>query len=73
VALLLFGRKLDPGRREPDLVLMLALALLMNAVVFGGLSAPADRYQGKIAWLVPMLAAMLWLGRRPARVGRIPS
>jgi hypothetical protein len=70
LALLLVGRRLDSGRRELDLMLVLVLGLLANAVVFGGLSAPADRYQSRLAWLIPMLAAMLWLARRPTTAGR---
>jgi hypothetical protein len=66
IALLLLGRRLDAARREPDMLVVLVVGLIINAAVFGGLSVPADRYQGKIAWMVPMLAAMLWLARRPA-------
>jgi hypothetical protein len=68
---LLFRRRLDAARREPDMLLVLLMGLLINAVVFGGLSAPADRYQGRLAWLVPMLAAIMWLARRPASAGKV--
>jgi len=57
-------RRLDAGRREADMLLVLLAGLAVNAIIFGGLSAPADRYQGRIIWLVPMLASLFWLARR---------
>ncbi|NNE59816.1 MAG: hypothetical protein HKN35_02870 [Woeseia sp.] len=39
-----------------DMLAVLALGYLGNAAVFGGLSAPIDRYQGRTAWLIPVLA-----------------
>lgn len=56
--------RLDKGRREADVLLMLLAGLAINAVIFGGLSVPTDRYQGRIIWLAPMLAALFWLARR---------
>ena len=53
-----------PGARVP--VGLLVLGLLANAAVCGGLSAPADRYQGRVIWLTVLLAATLALERRPA-------
>ena len=38
--------------------LLLGLALAVNAAVFGGLSAPVDRYQGRLVWLIPALLAL---------------
>lgn len=40
-------------------------ALLINAAIFGGLSAPVDRYQSRLAWLVPVLLAMSFLPGPP--------
>jgi hypothetical protein len=75
--------KLDQGRRETDILLVLLAGLAINAVIFGGLSAPVDRYQGRIIWLVPMLAGLFWLARtssaclctlgRPAHDVRLPD
>ena len=45
--------------------LLLALGLLTNAAVCGGLSAPADRYQGRIIWVLVLLGLALAL-RRPS-------
>lgn len=54
------------SRPEQDMALMVAVGLVANAAIFGGLSAPADRYQARILWLVPALAALFWLSRRSA-------
>jgi hypothetical protein len=47
-------------------VVLLALAgLALNAVVCGALSGPHDRYQARVVWLLPLLAAAVALrGRR---------
>ena len=34
------------------------LALLLNAAIFGGLSAPVDRYQSRIVWLLPAILVL---------------
>ncbi len=54
------------SRPEQDMALMVAVGLVANAAIFGGLSAPADRYQARVIWLVPALAAVFWLSRRSA-------
>jgi hypothetical protein len=47
--------------------------ILGNAAICGALSGPADRYQSRVLWLLPligMLALAQWLGkqkRMPAR------
>lgn len=61
---LVVARKLEPARHEPDLLLVLLAGLAINAVIFGGLSVPVDRYQSRLAWMVPMLAALFWMFRR---------
>ena len=65
--------RLASGRLAPALrpaLWVLAAGLLINALVYGGLSYPVDRYGGRIAWLIPALLALdLALGgraRRPA-------
>ena len=37
-------------------VVIVGAGLLLNALIFGGLSAPDDRYQARMAWLLPLLA-----------------
>ncbi|MGQ5702078.1 hypothetical protein ACUJ46_08525 [Sandaracinobacteroides sp. A072] len=64
LAILWLRGRLDPARREADQLILLLSALLINAVIFGGLSAPVDRYQGRIAWLLPALLLAFWLSRR---------
>ena len=53
--------------RDRDMVLVLLVGLLANAAVFGGLSAPVDRYQSRLAWIVPFVAMLLWMERRARR------
>ena len=52
------------------------VGLLTNAAVCGILSAVTDRYQGRVAWILPVLASIIWLRVRaedtPARVAKIP-
>lgn len=58
------GLKVGPRERE---MLFVALAgLAINAAIFGGLSAPADRYQTRVIWILPLLSAVYWLARREA-------
>ena len=38
-----------------------AVGLLANAAVCGVLSAVTDRYQGRVAWILPALALIIWL------------
>lgn len=54
-------------RPEAEIVGVLVLGLLLNALIFGGLSAPVDRYQSRIAWLLPALAA-IFMARRAGSV-----
>jgi hypothetical protein len=62
-ALWLSGRT---GRDERLAVAVCLAGILGNALIFGGLSAPVDRYQSRIVWILPALAALFWLtGPRP--------
>jgi hypothetical protein len=60
-----------PGR-EREMLAILAIGLLVNAGIFGGLSAPVDRYQSRVIWLLAVFAALLWLARRDAARGSGP-
>lgn len=51
-------------RVDVEIVAMLILGLLLNALIFGGLSAPADRYQTRVVWVVPALVAITLARRR---------
>jgi hypothetical protein len=57
---------LRAGDRERALLFVAVAGLAANAAIFGGLSAPVDRYQARVIWIVPMLAAAFWLARRGA-------
>jgi hypothetical protein len=39
-------------------ILLVLLALPLNALITGGLSGPHDRYQSRVMWLPPLLAAL---------------
>jgi hypothetical protein len=57
VLLFLYKRRLT--RTEVAAVLVALLGLLANAAVCGILSAVTERYQGRVAWIVPALALIL--------------
>lgn len=40
---------------------LLAIAMLINGFLGGAISEPQGRYQARIVWLVPLLAAIAWL------------
>lgn len=44
--------------RWVDMLLVLGTGLVCNAMIFGGLSAPIDRYQGRMVWLIPVLLVL---------------
>lgn len=39
-------------------ILLMLAALVLNALITGGLSGPHDRYQSRVMWLPPLLAAL---------------
>ncbi len=45
-------------RGQAELLGVTVLGLALNAAIFGGLSAPVDRYESRIAWLLPALAVI---------------
>ena len=54
-------------------ILALTLAgLVLNALIFGGLSAPVDRYQARVIWVLPFLSALFLAAAefRPAAAAR---
>ena len=76
LAFLVLLSRMVTGRTQAFLteaIVMVFLALVVNAAIYGGLSAPVDRYQSRIAWLVPALLALdLAIRRRPLRDGNAP-
>ena len=51
------------GSREAWTVVgVVAAGLVANAAIFGGLSAPVDRYQSRVAWLLPFALWLAWAG-----------
>ncbi|WP_111560051.1 hypothetical protein [Paracoccus sediminilitoris] len=67
VLLLLAGRL---TRTEREVLAVLVLGHLLNALIFGGLSAPVDRYQSRIAWLFPAFAVIV-LARMRSRTADV--
>src|SRR6185312_16452967 len=68
-----------PRTGEPDLRPFIALILfgvVANALICGGLSGAYDRYQLRVAWLIPFAAAALalaWAVRRHAEGATVRS
>ncbi|HEX6011939.1 MAG TPA: hypothetical protein VFY87_09110, partial [Geminicoccaceae bacterium] len=74
--LALAGLLAGPGARAGAPVAAFVLAaLLLNAVVCGALSGPHHRYQARVVWLLPLLAAGLLLRPREAVTAapRVPA
>ena len=71
VAVILMARRVllgDAGR----LLALIAWGLVVNAALMGTLSGVADRYQARLAWLVPLFAFALALSGRLATGRRAP-
>jgi hypothetical protein len=57
----------DQNLRDPRWLLFCAViffGVLGNAIVCGALSAPRDRYQARVIWLVPLVALLQHERRR---------
>lgn len=54
----------ETGRLRRLLILGVA-GLLLNAAVCGILASPYDRFQARVAWLVPLLGMIVLAARRP--------
>jgi hypothetical protein len=61
------------SRRDRPLIAYVFLALAGNAVLLGGLSGPAERYQARIVWLIPALGFALVARRWQARHAASPA
>lgn len=68
VLLFLFRRRLT--RMEVAAVAVALLGLLANAAVCGTLSAVTERYQGRVAWILPALVLILLMRIRTDRAIR---
>lgn len=65
VLLVCFARdRLNAVPQERDIVFVSLAGLAANAAIFGGLSAPVDRYQARVIWILPLLALLAVLRRR---------
>jgi len=73
-SLVLVGFVVLGGRRKQPRAFFIAVFVIVfvfgNAVTLGVLSGPNDRYQSRVIWLVPLLAASIVLERLPYRAQR---
>jgi hypothetical protein len=72
-SLLVIGRLFLTGRLSRDAAAVTAIVLagiVANAAVCGAVSEPAHRYGARVMFLLPMLAAMLWMTRLPRSIAR---
>lgn len=64
--------RVRPASAEQRRVIAAAVTVLagvlINALVCGVLASPYDRFQARVIWLVPLVAAALWAMLRKARV-----
>ena len=58
---LLFALRRRLRSVEVAAISVAAIGLLANAAVCGILSAVTDRYQGRVVWILPALALIIWL------------
>ncbi len=63
------ARTVEPAQaRLAGFVLILVLGLVLNAIVFGTLSEPHDRYQSRIIWFLPLASlVVIFTSRRKGR------
>ncbi len=68
-AVVAMRRELIPARDgRPRMMILLAVLVggaVTNAVISGVLSGVFERYQGRIAWLLPFGAVVIWQAQRP--------
>lgn len=72
LAYLILRRK-SVGTNELRVIAFIAAALFVNAVICGVLSGPADRYQGRLIWIAPMVAILLVATDKPWKNRRTPN
>lgn len=66
IAAMFYRRQFRPEDRAISVYLVILATLVANAFIFGGLSEPADRYQTRLVWVIPVLTAVFWLRRKKA-------
>ena len=64
IAMMFYRRQFRPEDRAVSVYLVILATLVANAMIYGGLSEPADRYQTRLVWVVPVLTDVFWLRRR---------
>lgn len=64
VAVMFWRREFRAEDRAVSVYLVILGTLVANSVIYGGLSEPADRYQTRLVWVIPVLTAVFWLRRQ---------
>jgi hypothetical protein len=64
IVLFIARDRLRVGDQERSALFVAVVGLMANAAIFGGLSVPVDRYQMRVIWILPMLAALFCIARR---------
>jgi formate/nitrite transporter FocA (FNT family) len=54
----------DVSKHEQTFAGLVVAGVLANAIVCGALASPADRFQARVIWLIPLLA--VGMAPRPA-------
>ncbi|KAB1064333.1 hypothetical protein [Salibacter halophilus] len=57
--LVLYSLNPDKKRQTAFLVLFLLVGIVVNSMVTAGLSAPYDRYQARVVWMLPLLILIM--------------
>lgn len=61
IALLLSQSRANLPRQMWEIAAVLVAGVVINAAVSGVIAGVFDRYQGRVAWLIPFAAALLWI------------
>jgi hypothetical protein len=76
-ALILRNQRSDRDHDLRRLAVVIIFGIVVNAFVCGAMSEPYDRYQARVIWLIPLLAALMcqrrWLRRIETTSARVES
>lgn len=60
-------------RASLEITIFIVAGVIINAAVSGVIAGVFDRYQGRVAWLIPFVALLLWLQWRSATTSARPA
>lgn len=74
IAALALGRDRSPIPRQSwEIAAVIIAGVIINAAISGAIAGVFDRYQGRLAWLIPFVALLLWLQRRAITTSDRPA